>query len=91
MVGVGDGCNSPAQLLARWLGLGGERLGGSAHFLTRYSMTYPGCLLLWITCTPERPLLWAVSHQLSLGMEKNLLLTPTAQIQEPEWVVERQG
>lgn len=91
VVGVGDGCNSPAQLLARWLGLGGERLGGSAHFLTRYSMTYPGCLLLWITCTPERPLLWAVSHQLSLGMEKNLLLTPTAQIQEPEWVVERQG
>ena len=54
-------------------------------------MTYPGCLLLWITCTPERPLLWAVFHQLSLGMEKNLLLTLTAQIQEPEWVVERQG
>ena len=48
VVGVGDGCNSPAQLLARWLGLGGERLGGSAHFLTRYSMTYSGCLLLWI-------------------------------------------
>lgn len=71
VVGVGDGCNSPAQLLARGLGLGWRGIRRVLPTLTRHSMTYWGCFLLWITCTPGWPLLWAVFRQPSLGMEKN--------------------